>query len=113
MPMVVMERQANSVTVLELSGQLTIGGGSDILNEKLQKLIAAGRPNLLLDCSQVSRIDSQGISTLVRALISATKRGGKLKLLKPSPKVRQVLDITRLQTVIESFDDEAKAFASF
>lgn len=107
------ERRAGPVTVLELSGRLTVGKGSDVLDEKLQTLIADGRSALLLDCSQLSSIDSQGISALVRAVVSIGKRGGRLKLLKPTPRVRYVLEITRLIKVIECFDDEAAAIRSF
>lgn len=109
----VKQRHVGSVTVLELSGRMTIAAGSERLNEKLQALIADGHLHLLLDCSQVSGIDSQGISALVRGVISVRKRGGNLKLMKLSSRVRQVLEITRLISVIESFDDEAAALGSF
>lgn len=107
------ERQAGSVTILELSGRLFIGEASDELDQRLQGFMSAGRVNLLLDCSHVSGIDSQGIKSLVRGVISAQKRGGQLKLLKLSHRVKEVLQITRLLTVIESFDDEGDALQSF
>jgi len=107
------ERQEGLVTVVTLKGRLALGEGSNALNERLQSLIANGQVKLLLECSQVSVLDSQGISALVRGIVSAGKRGGKLKLLNMSPRVRQVLEVTRLLTLIESFDDEAKALASF
>lgn len=110
---VVKECRTGSVTILELSGRLHVGAAAEELDERLQKLITDGRTALLLDCGQVSAIDSQGIKTLVRGVISAQKRGGKLKLLKLTPRVREVLNITRLLTVIESFDDEETALRSF
>lgn len=113
MPIINHERQAGSVTILELSGRLFIGEASDQLDQKLQDLMSAGRANLLLDCSHVGGIDSQGIKSLVRGVISAQKRGGQLKLLKLSHRVKEVLQITRLLTVIESFDDEVAALQSF
>ncbi|MGD0694226.1 MAG: STAS domain-containing protein [Terriglobia bacterium] len=113
MEAIVKERQAGSVTILELSGRLHIGAVVEELDQKLQRLVAEGRTALLLDCSQVAGIDSQGIKTLVRGVISAQRRGGKLKLLKLTPRVREVLSITRLLTVIESFDDEQAALSSF
>lgn len=113
MEAVVKERQAGSVTILELSGRLHIGAAVEELDQKLQRLVAEGRTALLLDCSQVAGIDSQGIKTLVRGVISAQRRGGKLKLLKLTPRVHEVLSITRLLTVIESFDDEQTALSSF
>ena len=110
---IVKERQAGSVTVLELTGRLTMGVGSEALEEKLQSLITSGRLALLLDCSQVTGIDSQGIKALVRAVTSVEKRGGKLKLLKIPRRVRGVLEVTRLLTVMESFEDEEAALQSF
>ena len=109
----VKERQVGDVTILELRGRLALGEVCSMFQEKLQTLIALGHTKLLLECSHVTAIDSQGISALVRGLISARNRGGQLKLLNPSPRALHVLEITRLLTVIESFDDEAKALASF
>ena len=113
MPIIFKERQAGPVTILELSGRLFMGEASDELDLKLQGLMSEGRVNLLLDCSRVTGIDSQGIKSLVRGVISAQKRGGKLKLLKLSHRVKEVLQITRLLTVIEFFDDEGVALQSF
>ena len=113
MPIIFKERQTGSVTILELSGRLFMGEASDELDLKLQGLMSEGRVNLLLDCSRVTGIDSQGIKSLVRGVISAQKRGGKLKLLKLSHRVKEVLQITRLLTVIEFFDDEGVALQSF
>lgn len=107
------ERQVGEVTILELKGRVSLGIGSQALNDKLQALIDQGRVKLLLECSGVTILDSQGISSLVRGVISTRKRGGQLKLLKPSPRAHHVLDTTRLLTVIESFEDEAEALASF
>jgi anti-sigma B factor antagonist len=107
------ERQVGGITILEIKGRVSLGEGSQALNERLQTLIDQGRLKLLLECSGVTILDSQGISALVRGVISTRKRGGQLKLLKPSSRAHHVLDSTRLLTVIESFDDEAEALASF
>jgi anti-sigma B factor antagonist len=107
------ERHVGEVTILELKGRIALGIGSQALNDKLQTLIGQGRIKLLLHCSEVTALDSQGISSLVRGVISTRKRGGQLKLLKPSSRAHHVLDTTRLLTVIESFDDEAEALGSF
>jgi anti-sigma B factor antagonist len=106
-------RQVGKAIIVEPSGQIMIGPTADELDKQLQDTIAGGNLALLLDCSQVSFIDSRGIKVLVRGVTSLKKRGGKLKLLKPSPQVRRVLEITRLLTVIESFEDEAVALGSF
>lgn len=113
MPIITKEMQSGSVTILVLSGRLFIGEASDELDHKLQDFISAGQVNFLLDCSHVSGIDSQGIKSLVRGVISAQKRGGKLKLLNLSHRMKVVLQITRLLTVIESFEDEGAALQSF
>ena len=113
MPLTIKERQAGTVTILELSGRLYVGEASDTLDDKLQALLNAGRVALLLDCSQVTGIDSQGIKSLVRGVISAQKRSGSLKLLKLTGRVWEVLNLTRLLTVIESFEDEEAALRSF
>jgi anti-sigma B factor antagonist len=113
MAIVIVERQVGPVTVLELKGRLTVLEGSEALDEKFQQLIDASRIKLLIDLSQVTGIDSRGISSVVRGYISATKRGGKLTILNPSAKVRNVLEITRLLSVLESFTDEAAALAAF
>jgi anti-sigma B factor antagonist len=107
------QRQVGEITILELKGRLALGEGSSALNEKLQGLIGDGSINLVLECSQVDALDSQGISALVRGIVSTQKRGGKLKLVSPSPRVLRVLEVTRLITLMETFDDEAKALASF
>lgn len=107
------ERQVGRVTLLELVGRLTMGEAGEALEAKVESLIAAGRLALLLDCSKVIAIDSQGIKAIIRAVTSVEQRGGKLKLLSLSPRVREVLKITRLLTVLETFDTEAAAIASF
>lgn len=113
MPNGIAERTVGAITVLEISGRLTVGTLSSELDEKLQGLVTAGQMALLLDCSQVTAIDTQGIHALIRAYASVQKRGGKLKLLKPSARVRNVLTVTRLLTVLEAFDDEETAVRSF
>jgi anti-anti-sigma factor len=108
-----MERQVGSVTILSVSGRLFLGAASEELDAKLQSLLAEGRVNLLLDCSDVTAIDSQGIKSLIRGVISAQKRGGQLKIMKSSHRLREVLIITHLLTVIETYDGEDAALASF
>jgi anti-sigma B factor antagonist len=107
------QRQADSVTVVELIGQVELGGGADELEEKLQKLIADGHAAILLECSRVDTIDSSAVGALVRSYISLDKHGGTLKLLNISPVVRAAITLVGLSNTIEIFDDEAAAVASF
>ena len=111
-PWDVKERQVGRVTVLEVSGRM-IYDRSDALDEHLQRLINAGRPNILVECSGVSAIDSHAMGVLARGTSRAMKAGGALKLLKPSPRVREGLTLVGLLRVLEAFDDESKALASF
>ena len=109
----VRERRVGDITLVEVSGRMTLLEATDIFNRKLENLISAGQIRLIVDCSQIASIDSQGISALVRGVISSRRRGGNLKLLKMSARVRQVMEAARLLTVIEAFEDEAAALASF
>ncbi len=113
MAFAVRERRNGPVVVLELEGRLTWGEGSEKLDAIVRRLIEGGERALLLDCSRVASIDSQGIKSLVSGYTSLEKRGGRLKLLRMSPRVREVLELTRLLTVIETFDDEGAAVKSF
>lgn len=107
------ERNIGSITLLELRGRLTGEEGTDLLTQKFQSLIAQGRYFLLLDCSQVTVVDSSGIGTLVRCFISLDKRGGQLKLLNLSPPMQMALRVLGLIESMESFADETEALASF
>lgn len=106
-------RQVGKVTIVAPGERLMVGRTAEVVDKKLQDAIAGGSRALLLDCSQVGFIDSQGIKVLVRAFTSLQRNGGKLKLLKLSSQVHKVLEITHLLTVMESFEDEAAALRSF
>lgn len=101
------------MTLVVLQGRATIGAGNDALVNKLREVVDGGAQKLLVNLEGVSQIDSSGISTLVRNYVTLGKKGGTLKLLKPTGRVKEVLDVTRLTSCIPSFDDEAKAVASF
>jgi anti-sigma B factor antagonist len=107
------EHLMGRVALLELNGRLTMGGATEALDTELRSVIVRGYPNLLLECSQVSGIDSGGIGTLVRYRATAQKHGGNLKLLNPSTRMRAALELVGLLKVMESFDDKTVALASF
>lgn len=107
------ERREGPVLVVVLDGRLIYGDGDQKLMDFIQGLINRGERALLLDCAGVPSIDSQGIKALVRSVVSMHKREGALKLVHLSPHVRMVLEVTRLLTVIEAFDDEEAALRSF
>ena len=106
-------RETGKIAVLELSGRLVMGEACTALDSQMKSLIDGGQFSLLLECSRVEAIDSQGIEVLVRYLNILQKCGGKLGLVKLSPRMREVLEIARLLPYFHSFDDEAAALQSF
>ena len=106
-------RLSSDVTILDVAGKITLGDGSVVLREKVKELVAAGNKKVLLNLGNVTYIDSSGIGELVAAFTSVSNSGGALKLLHLTKRVQDLLQITKLYTVFEVHDDEAKAIASF
>ena len=106
-------RTAGDVTVLDLKGNLTLGAGEQKMREVIDELLASGRTRLLLNFAAVPVLDSSGIGAIIKSFTTAKKDGGKLKLVNLSRLARQLLSITGLLSVLEVFDDEASALASF
>ena len=109
MALTIKSRDLGDITVLELKGSLLLDQGAATLDETIQKLATAGCKAILLETSNVSFIDSEGLRVLVRSVASLERRGGCLRLLRLSPRVRQILEATRLVDAIGCFDDEATA----
>jgi anti-sigma B factor antagonist len=106
-------RQVNGVTVVDLSGRITLGEGSVVLRDTIRDLIAKGEKKILLNLGDVTYIDSSGIGELVSAFTTVRNQGGELKLLNLTKKVHDLLQITKLYTVFDVKDDEAAAVSSF
>lgn len=106
-------RRSGDVTILDLEGRVTIGRDNDSLNDRLQDLAHQNVGKVLVNLTNVTQLDSSGLSTLVRAFISLQNAGGSMKLLHPGGHVREVLDLTHLTKTIPTLDDEAVAVASF
>jgi len=106
-------REVDGVAVLDLSGRITLGEGSVQVRDAIRELLGKGRKNILLDLGEVNYIDSSGLGELVSAYTSARNQGAALKLLKLTKKVHDLLQLTKLYTVFDIFDDEAVAIASF
>jgi anti-sigma B factor antagonist len=106
-------RQVGDVSIVDLSGRITLGDGTKSLRETVQGLLGEGKMRILLNLGEVASIDSAGIGELVAALISVRNRGGELKLLKLTRKVHDAVQITKLYTVFDIRDDEAAAIRSF
>lgn len=113
MSMKISTRQVDGVTILDLSGRITLGEGSVQLRNAVRELLGKGSKDILLNLADVNYIDSSGIGELVSAFTAARNQGGELKLLKLTKKVHDLLQITKLYTVFDVKDDEAQAIASF
>lgn len=107
------ERQAGDVTILDLEGKVTIGEGSVALRNAIRRLLGEGKNKILLNLGSVGYIDSSGIGELVSSFTAVNKEGGSLKLLNLTQKIQDLLAITKLLTVFDTYDDEASALASY
>ncbi len=106
-------RQVDGVTIVDLSGRITLGEGSVVLRDTVKDLLGKGQKKILLNLGDVSYIDSSGIGELVSAFTSVRNQGGELKLLHLTKKVHDLLQITKLYTVFDVKDDEAAAISAF
>ncbi len=106
-------RQVDGVTVLDLSGKITLGEGSVTLRDAIRDVLSKGQNKILLNMADISYIDSSGLGELVSAFTTVKNAGGELKLLSLTKKVKDVLQITKLYTVFDIKDDEAAAISSF
>src|SRR5215831_2458476 len=107
------ERQEGDVIILDLSGKITIGEGSVQLREAVRKLLDEGKKKILLNLGDVAYVDSSGIGELVSSYTTTNNQGGHLKLLNLTKKIQDLLMITKLLTVFETFESEASALESF
>src|SRR5262249_22458136 len=112
-PMTVSERGVGNVTILDISGNVTLNDGSEQLRDKVRSVLQQGQKYLLVNLSKVSYMDSAGLGELVQAYSTVAKQGGKWKLVSPTKRLQDLLVITKLATVFDSFDDEPTAIASF
>ena len=113
MPLTITTREANGVTILDLSGKIVLGEESASLRERIKQLLADNKKKVLLNLENVGFIDSAGVGTLVAAYTTIKANEGELKLVNLTKKFRETLQITRLLTVFEVYDTEAHALDSF
>jgi anti-sigma B factor antagonist len=107
------ERDVNGIAVLEIEGRIVLGEESNSFREKVKSLLAAGKRKIVLNMATVSYIDSAGLGTLVATFHSAKSQGATLKLANLGAKFREVLQVTKLLTVFDTYDSEATAVQSF
>ncbi len=111
--LVINQRQIGNITVLDCAGRITLGEGSALLRNALQERMQTPQAKVLLNLAEVAYIDSSGLGELVSAYVAMHRQDGELKLLHLTRKVHDLLQITKLYTVFDVYDDEAQALASF
>ena len=107
------ERVVDNVTILDLKGKITLGEGDEVLKDKINSLIQQDRKRILLNLAEVPYIDSAGLGEIVRTYTTVSRQGGQLKLLNLTKRITDLLSITKLLTVFDTFDAEAEALSSF
>ena len=110
--MIIEEHDAGKVTVLEITGALTLDSGGE-LRDAVQRVLTRQRCQILINLAQVTYVDSCGLGEILQAYVSLRRRGGHLKLLKVTPQCRQLLTVAKLLTVLEIFESEPMALRSF
>jgi anti-sigma B factor antagonist len=107
------ERSVGDVKVLDIAGQIKFTQGDEMLKDKIHSVVHQGSKKILVNLGAVDYVDSAGLGELVGAYTTVTRAGGKLKLLNVTKKMRDLLAITKLLTVFETFDNEQEAVKSF
>ena len=111
--MKISSRQKDGAVILDMNGRLTLGEGTVLLREQIRALISQGQKKILLNLQAVPHIDSSGLGELVSAFTAARREGGELKLLNLGQNVHGLLQMTKLYTVFEVYDNEEAALHSF
>ncbi len=107
------DRDVSGVNVLDIEGRIVLGEESNAFREKVKSLLAAGKKKIVLNLANVTYIDSAGLGTLVATFHSARSQGATLKLANLGAKFKEVLQVTKLMTVFDTYDNEAAAIQSF
>ncbi|MEO8594454.1 MAG: STAS domain-containing protein [Candidatus Solibacter sp.] len=113
MSLTINNRTVNDVSIVDVTGRITLGDGASSLREALSTMGKEGYKKILLNLAETTTIDSSGLGVLVSGFASITHHGGQLKLVNLSTRIRDLLLITKLFTVFEVFEDEAAAIRSF
>jgi anti-sigma B factor antagonist len=107
------ERAVGEVVVLDLKGRVTLGDGDELLKDKVNSLVNRGFKKIVLNLAEVPYVDSAGLGEIVRTYTTVSRQGGSLKLLNLTKRISDLLSITKLLTVFETFDTENEAVKSF
>src|SRR6187200_3468894 len=111
--MKIVERQVGNVVILDLHGKILIGEGDDALRDAVTRVVQSGQQKILLNLAEVPYVDSAGLGEIVRCYTTVSKTGGKLKLINLTKKIQDLLAITKLLTVFETYDSEDEGVRSF
>ena len=111
--MKIVERPVGDVVILDLHGKILIGEGDDALRDAVNRLVESGKTKILLNLGDVPYVDSAGLGEIVRCYTTLSRKGGKLKLLNLTKKIKDLLAITKLLTVFETYDSEDEGVRSF
>jgi anti-sigma B factor antagonist len=106
-------RETAQAAILDMSGRLTLGEALGDFRDSIREALAGEQKNILLNLAEVSYIDSSGLGQMIGSYATITSRGGQMKLLNLQKKVKDLMQITKLMTVFESYTDEAEALRSF
>jgi anti-sigma B factor antagonist len=107
------ERRVGDVVILDLKGKITLGEGDELLKDKVNSLVNQGDKKIVLNLAEVPYIDSAGLGEVVRTYTTVSRQSGSLKLLKLTKRITDLLSITKLLTVFETYDSEDEAVRSF
>lgn len=111
--MKIVERQVGEIIILDLHGKILIGEGDDALRDAVTKLVDSGAQKILLNLADVPYVDSAGLGEIVRCYTTVSRKGGRLKLINLTKKIQDLLAITKLLTVFETYDSEDEGVKSF
>src|SRR5881394_1244523 len=111
--MQIAERAVGDVVVLDVKGRITLGEGDEVLKDKVNTLVNQGRKKIILNLADVPYVDSAGLGEIVRTYTTVSRQGGSLKLLNLTKRITDLLSITKLLTVFETYENENDAVRSF
>ncbi|MGE4054947.1 MAG: STAS domain-containing protein [Vicinamibacterales bacterium] len=107
------QRTIGDVVILDLKGKITLGEGDELLKDKVNNLVNQGQRKIILNLADVPYVDSAGLGEIVRTYTTVSRQGGSLKLLSLTKRITDLLSITKLLTVFETFETESDAVKSF
>jgi anti-sigma B factor antagonist len=113
MSMTIKTRELDGIIILDVSGRITMGEGSVVLRDRVRDELALGKQQIIINLADVSYVDSSGLGELISAFTTAKNRGGTLKLLNLTKRLHELMQITKLYTVFDVYDEEDAAIKSF